>query len=225
MMTGLDRSTCVGRSAVFAFVCFALLANGAGMAAAAVTGPGNFESGNLLSPFNSVFTRSNDMTVSNSWNIVSQDTLNPNWADFYDHTLGNAQGHFFVAKGTPGVQDYMLSMTLSFTRNTNYTISGWMSSLTPDNPGALGIRVFGGSGVLKTGEFPIASPPGTWQPFSLTFNSFNLDFGSIFFFQSQSLQTNALALDDIELVVPEPSSAALLLVGLAGCLVGRRARR
>jgi hypothetical protein len=155
---------------------------------------------------------------------VSQDTLNPNWADFYDHTLGNAQGHFFVAHGTPGLQDYGLSMTLFFTRNTTYTLSGWTTALASDGPNALGIRVFGGSGILKTAEFPITSPPGTWQPFSLTFNSLFLDFGSIYFFQSQNLQSNSLALDDIQLV-PEPGSAALLLVGLASYIARRRSRR
>jgi hypothetical protein len=208
---------------VSAATCLILFAATVAFATGGTIGPGDFESGNLLPPFNSVFTRSSDMTVSNSWNIVSQDTLNPNWADFYDHTLGNAQGHFFVANGTPGVQDYMLSMTVPVTRNTGYSLTGWVAALSSDPPGALGIRIFAGAGVLKAGEFSMSSPAGVWQPFTLNFNSFNSDFLGIYFFRTQNLQTNAFALDDIQLV-PEPGSAALLLIGVASCVVRRRSR-
>jgi hypothetical protein len=212
------------RFGAFYFVWVVLVATRTATAVVPSIGPGDFESGNLLPPFNSPFTRSNDMTTLNSWNIVSHDTLNPNWADFYDHTLGNAQGHFFIAKGTPGVEDYMLSTTVPVTRNTSYTLSGWVAALSSDPPSALGIRIFDGAAPLKTGQFAVSSPTGVWQPFSLSLNTFNADFLAVYFFGVQGLNSNSLAFDDIRLV-PEPAAGALMVVGLAGCMIGRWGRR
>jgi hypothetical protein len=51
---------------VSAAACLILFTATAAFAAGGTIGPGDFESGNLLPPFNSVFTRSSDMTASNS---------------------------------------------------------------------------------------------------------------------------------------------------------------
>jgi hypothetical protein len=67
----------------------------------------------------------------------------------------------------------------------------------------------------------MASPAGGWQPFDLSFNTFNANFIAIYFFAAQNLQSNALALDDFRLI-PEPSAGLLLILGLASSACLRR---
>jgi hypothetical protein len=185
---------------------------------------GDFETGQLA-PFNSFFTRSDEMTAPSTWNIVSHDTLNPNWSDFFDHTHGNANGHFFVSNGPENREEHTLFFSIDLQPNTEYRLSGWVAAVSSDAPERLGVRLFNGIGMITYREFPMPSTPGAWQPFGLTFNSFGGRPVSAFFSGTGSLRGNDFALDDISLVIPEPSTAMLLALAIVGQAIIRRRSR
>ena len=185
---------------------------------------GDFETGELP-PFNSFFTRSSEMTAPSTWNIVSHDTLNPTWVDFFDHTHGDANGHFFVSNGSEASPEYAINIDVTLRRNTEYQLSGWVAAVSEDPPESLGIQIFNGIALITHGEFPIPSTPGVWQPFSIRFNSFHLDFASIFLYGEGDVGGNDFALDDISLTIPEPSAAMLFTLNLVGHAFVRRRTR
>lgn len=182
----------------------------------------DFESG-LSAPFFTSFTTSNDMTQPRTSNIVSYDTLNPAWSDFYDHTHGDSSGHFFVANGLEGAQENALIINvLQMQRNTVYEFSGWLAALTDTPPSAITMRIFDGIALLKTAEFPMPTAPGVWQRFSVSFNTYNASYVGILLVGSADLRSNDFALDDVMLSVPEPAAGALLVIGFAALACGRR---
>ena len=185
---------------------------------------GDFEAGQLA-PFNSFFTRSSEMTAPSTWNSVSHDTLNPSWLDFFDHTRGDANGHFFVSNGPENFEDHTVFILIDLQPNTEYKLSGWVAAVSSDAPDRLGVRIFNASAMITYREFSMPSTPGVWQPFALTFNSFGGRPVSAFFSGTGSLRSNDFALDDISLTIPEPSAATLLALALGGHVLFRRRRR
>jgi hypothetical protein len=206
---------------LFALLSLPIVARAAGPS---LISNGDFETGELA-PFNSFFTRSNEMTAPSTWNIVNHDTLNPNWSDFFDHTRGDANGHFFVSNGPEDFEEHTLFVFINLQPNTEYQLSGWVASVSSDPPERLGVRIFNASAMITYREFPMPSTPGAWQPFSFTFNSFGARRVAAFFSGTDSLSSNDFALDDISLAIPEPSTTMYLALAIVGQAIIRRRSR
>lgn len=188
---------------------------------------GDFQTGQL-SPSTTAYAQSGTMIPESTWNIVSFDTLHPSWADFNDHTLGNAQGKYMVVNGTDGSPGQAWRQLVEVAPNTEYELSGWFASLFPTSVASLEFRVFATSqeSYIATGSFVAPTSLGQWQQHSLTFNSGSADFIAVEIWDTNGAFTgNDYAVDDIALraaAVPEPMRFAAALPALG--LLSRRRR-
>jgi hypothetical protein len=188
---------------------------------------GDFQTG-ALAPSTTAYSMSGDMIPPATWNIVTFDTLHPQWDDFYDHTHGDGDGFYMILNGTDSGAGPAWSQTVSVTPNSFYKFSGWFATLFNQSPASIEYRVFDGATPVATSAFFTPGNTGDWEIHNTIFNSGSATSLSIEIWDTNlQFGGNDYAIDDISLVpaVPEPATAAMALaiVALAPSLVSRRA--
>jgi hypothetical protein len=196
------------------------MASFAGVASANQVVNGDFQTGSLA-PSTSTYAQSGTMIPPATWNIVSFDTLHPQWSDFYDHTYGDDRGWYMIVNGTDQGLGPAWAQTVTVTANTDYILSGWFATLIQLAPASLEFRV---NGVTISPAFSAPANAAVWEQRSVTFNSGNLTSLSVEIWDTnQVFSGNDYAIDDISLeAVPAPGSIAL--AGAAGLVMMRRRR-
>ena len=182
-------------------------------------------SGGSIAPGTSSYFVSPTMTPAGSYNVVTLDTLHPSWADFFDHTTGDAAGSFMVVNGGAGVGGGMAwSATVSVTPGTDYTVSAWFASVYGFATSTLRFVVVGDTTLTGPG-FGAPTVTATWAQSSYTFNTGTSTAVSLQIWDISGLSDgNDYAIDDIALdVVPTPGAAGLLAFGSVAALRRRRA--
>lgn len=191
---------------------------------------GNFETG-VIGPSTSAYAQSGSMIPPETWNIVSFDTIHGSWVDFYDHTHGNANGHYMIINGSDSGVGPAWAQTVAVNPGETYDLSAWFASLFPDSVATLEWRIIGNvsNSVSATFMAPLSAGNGgpglgVWVQNTFQFSTGANTLISIELWDVSGIyQGNDYALDDVELtLVPAPASAGLL--GLAG-LAARRRRR
>lgn len=195
----------------------------ASLCSAALANPivnGDFETG-ALGPSTTAYAN-NDIYAPAQYIITNFDTVHSAWVDFYDHTTGNADGHYMVVNGTDSGQGPTWAQTVTVTPNTQYELSGWFASLYSAAIAQIEFRV---DGVLVVPQFSAPNSLGVWEQRSVTFTT-GLSTTSIsveIWDYNQSFTGNDYAIDDVALnVVPTPGSAATLAVGALAAMRRRR---
>lgn len=203
------------------------------LAASAVANPivnGNFETG-TIGPSTTAYAIDGSMFPPETYNIVSFDTIHPSWVDFFDHTLGNADGHYMIINGSDSGVGPSWAQTVAVTPGTDYDLSAWFASLFPASVANLEWRIIGDQSNITSPQFmaPLSVGDGgpglgVWVQHVFSFNSgANTSISIQLWDISGIYQGNDYALDDISLcVVPSPTAAGLL--GLAGLSAARRRR-
>jgi hypothetical protein len=213
-------SRLIGSTSVIALAAFASMSHGN------VIVNGDFQTGNLA-PSTSAYSQNASMAPEATWNIVSFDTLNDNWVDFFDHTTGNADGRFMIVNGSTTPIGPAWAQVVSVTPGTTYEASAWFASLFAASISTVQFEVR--DSVTNTVIFspaPITAPStlATWQRSNWTF-----DVGSssqvILELRDINLASfgNDFALDDISMVVV-PTPASLSAAAIASLFVMRRRR-
>lgn len=187
---------------------------------------GDFEAG-AIAPSYSAYSLDGTMFPPATYNVVSFDTIHPSWADFYDHTRGNSDGHFMIVNGTDSGAGPAWGQIVSVDPNTDYSLSAWFASLYPASVATLSMRVFAperGNAPLAAVDFVAPSDLQVWAEQTLSFNSGGLSSVVVEIWDTnQVFSGNDYAIDDVSLTaVPTPGAA--MVAGVAG-LVGLRRRR
>ncbi|MBL8991252.1 MAG: hypothetical protein JNJ48_06695 [Phycisphaerae bacterium] len=207
---------------------------GLGLASAAWGNPivnGDFQTG-TIGPSTSAYALSGSMLPPETYNVVSFDTIHPSWVDFFDHTLGNADGRYMIINGSDSGVGPAWAQTVAVTANTVYDLSAWFASLFPQSVATLQWRLVGDQTTIISGNFvaPLSVGDGgpglgVWVQQVFQFNSGSNTSLSIQLWDVSGIfQGNDYAVDDISLtVVPAPAAAGIAAIaGLAGV---RRRRR
>lgn len=204
----------------------AIIALAGSAASADVVINGDFETG-ALGPSTSAYTQNTvDMIPEATWNIVSFNTLHPSWVDFFDHTQGNADGHYMIVNGTTNNNGPAWGQTVSVAANTDYQLSAWFASLYPTAVAALQFHIVTDSGTIISPTFSAPAALATWAQSGFTFNSGSSTSISVQIWDVNDAFTgNDYAIDDISLTaVPAPGAAALMGFGALAAARRRRAR-
>lgn len=158
-----------------------------------------------------------DIFGEGSYDVVADPQLAHPFATSYgDHTSGD--GLMLAVNGAVDAGRAVWSETVDVLPDTPYVFSLWVSSWFAGSPAHLAVR-FDGSVV---GELDAPSAAGVWQRFSAPWTSGPDSSVTI---AIEDLVTaeggNDFALDDLALrVVPESTTAALVLLGLSVLAVG-----
>lgn len=197
----------------------ALLVAGLASVASANVINGDFETG-AIGPSTSAYS-TNNIYDPEQYLVVSFDTVHSAWVDFFDHTHGNANGHYMIVNGSDSGVGPTWAQTVTVLPNTQYELSGWFASLYASAIAQIEFRV---DGVLVVPQFSAPGTLGVWEQRSVTFTTGNVTSISVEIWDyNQSFTGNDYAVDDIALnVVPTPGAAAL--AGLGALAMGRRRR-
>lgn len=179
---------------------------------------GDFEIGGIA-PSTTAYA-STDIYLPAQYLITSYDTVHSAWVDFYDHTYGNANGHYMVVNGTDNGSGPTWAQTVAVTPNTQYTLSGWFASLYATSIAWLEFRV---DGAIVNPAFAAPGTLGVWEQRSVTFTTgpTTTSISVEIWDSNQAFTGNDYAIDDITLT-PTPGAAALF--GLGAALAARRRR-
>jgi PEP-CTERM motif len=126
---------------------------------------------------------------------------------------------------TPNVipnNEFYISPTFTVAKNTNYTVSFWLTNENAINNAAVAPELGGtvlGAPVSAVGTYP----NNGWQQFTYTWNSGNNTTASLILHDLQTSPSgNDFGLDEISIATvagvttPEPATLTLLAVGIAG---------
>ncbi len=148
--------------------------------------------------------------------------VHPSWGIFGDHTSGS--GLMMTANGSTTAGLAVWRQTVTVVPGEDYTFSAWGASAFSSNPALLSFQ----ANDVEFATLQLPSAVGVWTNGTVVINA---GANSAIEFEIVDLETdgfgNDLALDDISLdgpvpVIPEPSAAALLLIGGAATLCWRR---
>lgn len=158
---------------------------------------------------------------------------NPALPNFFDHTLGNANGMMMIINGSTNPNDVILSATHTVQPNSTYTFSLWSTAW--NNSGnhlpELQIKINGvavgtavpGSVLGQWTQFTVDWDSGSSTMAHIDLNDLNFDYGG-----------NDFAIDDLSFslsgnatgaAVPEPGTLALMgaaLFGTGCCYIYKR---
>lgn len=183
-------------------------------------------SAGTIAPGTSSYFLDATMTPAGTYNVVTFDTLHPSWADFFDHTSGDAAGKFMVLNGASGSGGGIGWQVANFavTPGTDYEVSAWFASVYGFATATLRFVVIGDTTMNGPG-FGAPQVTSTWAQSSFAFNSGLANSVTIQIWDITGVgDGNDYAIDDIELnVVPGPTAAVLVLG--AGALGVKRRRR
>jgi hypothetical protein len=187
---------------------------------------GDFQTG-VLAPSTTAYAQSATMTPPATWNIVSFNTLHPSWADFFDHTHGDANGHFTVVNGTDAGLGPAWAQTIAVTPGMQYELSAWFATLFAAARASLEFRVMDGATPVATSAFSAPVSLGVWEQRATTFSSGGATSLSIQIWDTNlSFGGNDYAIDDISfsVVIPEPGAPWLFAAGSIAlvCSLARR---
>ncbi len=181
-------------------------------------------SGGTIAPGTSSYFVSPTMTEAGSYNVVSFDTLHPSWADFYDHTLGTADGAYMVVNGGSGSGGGMAwAATVAVTAGTDYELGAWFASVYGFATSTLRFKIVG-DGTISSATFGAPAVTATWEHAAYTFNTGTATSVSVQIWDVSGIgDGNDYAIDDITLeVVPAPASLVVLALGSLTAMHGRR---
>ena len=209
---------------------------GVAVLAIALITVGQLRASNMV--INGDFQNGNDGTFTTGYNYSPTGPtgnqgdyfIGPSPKDWYgsltssgDHTTGSGNmmlvdGSTAGVGGTSTTPLWAPSIPITVTPNTTYIFSGWMMDVDSVAweakwGASYANLMFSINGVgLGTGE---PSSSGTWQPFSVTWNSSSSTSAALLITDLSTVATgNDFALDDISFTaVPEPSSLALIGIG------------
>jgi hypothetical protein len=127
------------------------------------------------------------------------------YASFGDHTTGTGDMQFVDGGMTASS---FWSQTVTVTAHTPYVFSFWATSAIAQNPATLRALL---DGVQLGNDFPITSSPGTWQKFSVVFNSgsrTSLTFSLRDINPNWNIKGDDFCVDDISLTQATPADLA-----------------
>ncbi|USO00008.1 MAG: hypothetical protein H6810_04930 [Phycisphaeraceae bacterium] len=159
---------------------------------------GDFQTG-ALAPSISNYTPSATMAPPDTWNIVSFDTLNSAWDDFYDNTFGDASGFYMIVNGSDAGAGPAWAQAVSVAPEREYTLAAYFANAYPVDVASLEFRV---DGVLvgepfDAGETGVA---GVWVRKAASFNSGGRTTVSAEIWDTNRLFSgNDYAIDDVSL--------------------------
>lgn len=136
------------------------------------------------------------LSTEGQYAVTSNSSLvHTNFANCYDHTVGNASGSMLVVNGSNIAGLNVWEQTVVVQPNTNYTFSAWGMSVVSSNPAQLSFSV---NGTLIGNTFSLSSTTCNWQQFSATWNSGTNTTATIAIVnQNTSPSGNDFAIDDI----------------------------
>jgi hypothetical protein len=188
---------------------------------------GDFEAGNAGFAVSSAYQYSatTDQGPGDYGVITNPNAYGSGFFSIGDHTSGSGKMLFIDAAASSDPPAVFWSETINVSPNTNYVFSGFAREVG-SYPNAALIRASDGTSTIGPDfQLSLGSATGSWESFSETFNS---GAESSILLTLSDANTNALAgndfvIDDLSVVqqVPEPSSAALALAGVIGCLCRR----
>ncbi len=152
---------------------------------------------------------------------------NPNnshgsFSSFGDHTTGS--GNMMIINGAGDNTKRVWFQTIAVAANTSYTFSYWGASAYPAAPADLAVSVDG----VDTGSTASFDGTTTWSQYGAMFTTGNVTSITLALRNNNSaLSGNDFTLDDLKLEatpVPEPTSMAVIGLGIAG-MISRRKRR
>ena len=180
---------------------------------------GDFESGNI--GFTTAYQLPVGCCAEGSYAITTDPQLMHGGAEPYgDHSTGS--GLMMVANGSTIANTLLWSQTVSVVPNTDYVFSAYVSSWWLGSPAELDLRMETMGSVVST--FTAPTQTALWQKWSVILNSgasgsFNINIVN----RNIAAFANDFAIDDISFsAIPEPSTALLLGIGLAGIAARRR---
>ncbi len=168
-----------------------------------------------------------------TYSIVSYDTIHGNWVDFYDHTMGNADGRYMIVNGSDDGSGPSWMQTVAVQPNTDYVLTGWFASLHASAIANLQWNLIGDASNESSAGFlaPKGSGQGgpglgVWSERTFAFNSgANTSIRVELWDTSGIASGNDYAVDDISLAPAVPAPASMASLALAGLIGARRRTR
>jgi hypothetical protein len=146
----------------------------------------------------------------------------PSWSSFSAYSGSN----MLIVNGgaTPSLPVWE-EAGISVAADQYYTFTGYVAANYPANPALIGI---GFNGATTGSPFTVSTTPGLWEQFSFTWYSGDATSLDVTLLDLNPVADgNDFAVDALSLTqssVPEPASAALLIMGLSVVGVVRRRR-
>lgn len=200
---------------------------------------GDFEA----SPFNPPVSFSSDYTLVSGapGSLVPESTFyvgtNPSlyhgsFGNYYDHTLGTANGHMLIANGSSDTSKnvWKTAAPIAVTPGTDYYFEAWISSAHPTSPAVLSFELDGDVSDATLGTGSPSSTVGLWSPVSKVWNS-GANTSVLLFLRNANpaFGGNDFAIDDIHfgetssIATPEASPSLIYAcIGFGSCLLANR---
>jgi len=170
----------------------------------AAHGQGNLITNGDFSLGNTGFTSDFDYFASTNTNAKQYGiAANPAYvvqgaANYFDHTVGNANGQMMVVNGIDDATDVnrtVWSQSVPVSQNTSYDFSLWSSSWFDDEPAELELQV---NGQTVGNPFSAPSQAATWDKYATSWNSSTSSQATLSIINSSSAHGgNDFAIDDL----------------------------
>jgi hypothetical protein len=154
--------------------------------------------------------------------IVSDPSTVHSGPSYFDHTKQDGTGLMMAVNAATKANQTVWAQSVNISPGENYTFSAWVSNWLSSNPAKLDFSINGN----VIGTFS-ASGVGQWQQFSKNWNSGSSSIANLRIVDTTlAYGGDDFALDDISLtLVPEPTSAVLGLMSIAGLAFRRRSSK